>query len=152
MRKTSRTIGFLVLPLLLAASDAQLEPGLWEVVNTPGAITLDGRELDDVPLSPAKTERVCLAATDAAEPARFFARDTLVDCQITSASVAGGAVAIRAACPNPDEGEDGAIELNGRYDGAGYQLDFTSRSEDFQGITNFSGKLSGRRLGACPNG
>jgi hypothetical protein len=141
-----------LLPLLAAASDAQLQPGLWEVINTPGAITLDGRELDDVPLSPARTQRICLPSAQAAEPARFFARELAEDCRIISAAVAGGAVAIRASCPNPEEGTDGALELNGRFDRAGYQLDFTSRSEDFQGVTTFSGKLTGRHLGPCPTG
>ena len=136
---------------LVAASDVQLQPGLWEVVNTPGIATLDGRELDDLPLGPIKTERVCLAAADMADPARFFTRDTAAECHIVSATTAGGTVAIRGACPNPEEGNEGTLELSGRYDGQSYSLDFATRAEDFQGVMTFSGKLTGRRVGLCPN-
>ena len=138
-----------MLLALTAASDAQLQPGLWEVINTPGVATLDGRELDDLPLGPVKTQRICLAAAEAADPARFFARDTAADCRIVSAELAAGQVRIKGTCPNPDEGNEGALELSGRYDGASYQLDFATRAEDFQGVMTFSGKLTGRRIGAC---
>jgi hypothetical protein len=93
-------------PLLLAASDTQLQPGLWEIVNTPGVATLDGRELDDLPLGPIKTQQVCLPAAELADPARFFARDTAADCRIVSSSLAAGQVSIVGACPNPEEGNE----------------------------------------------
>ncbi len=149
----TRSSGGLVLlvPLLLAASDAGLQPGLWEVINTPGAATLDGRELDDLPLGPIKTQQLCLGASDLADPARFFARDTAADCRIVSADLARGRVRIAGACPNPEEGNEGALELSGRYDATSYQLDFATRAEDFQGVMTFSGKLTGRRIGDCPN-
>jgi hypothetical protein len=141
-------------PLLLtlaAASDAQLRPGLWEVINTPGLATLDGKELDDLPLGPIKKQQICLATGEAADPARFFARDTAADCRILSSSLAGGEVRIKGACPNPEEGNEGAVELSGRFDATSYQLDFATRAEDFQGVMTFSGKLTGRRVGECPN-
>ena len=137
-------------PLLLASADTALAPGLWELVNTPGVATLDGRELDDLPLGPVKKQQLCLAAADAADPAAFFTRDTAADCRITSARLAGGTVEIVGACPNPEEGNDGVLKLSGRYAGDRYELDFATRAEDFQGVMTFSGKLTGRRLGDCP--
>ena len=137
------------MPLLIGGADVQLAPGLWQLVNTPGVATLDGRELDDLPLGPVKTQEVCLAAADAADPAGFFARDTQADCKITSAKLAGGTVEIVGACPNPDEGNEGALKLSGRYAPDRYELDFSTRAEDFQGVMTFSGKLTGRRIGAC---
>ena len=139
----------LLLLTLAAASDAQLRPGLWEVVNQPGVATLDGKELDDLPLGPIKTQQICLAAGDAADPARFFARDTAADCRILSSSLAGGQVRIKGACPNPEEGNEGAVELSGKFDATSYKLDFATRAEDFQGVMTFSGKLTGRRVGEC---
>jgi hypothetical protein len=136
-------------PLLLASADATLAPGLWELVNTPGVATLDGRELDDLPLGPIKKQEVCLAAAEAANPAAFFARDTAADCRITSASLSGGKVEIIGACPNPEEGNEGLLKLSGAYGADRYELDFATRAEDFQGVMTFSGKLSGRRIGDC---
>lgn len=138
-------------PLLLAGSDLTLKPGLWELVNTPGIATLDGRELDDLPLGPVRKQEVCLAAAQAADPAAFFARDTAADCRITRASLTGGKVEIRGACPNPEEGNEGQLKLSGQYRPDGYELDFSTRAEDFQGVMTFSGKLTGRRIGDCPN-
>jgi hypothetical protein len=151
-RWEARTAVAALLPLLLAASDAQLRPGLWEVVNKPGVATLDGKELDDLPLGPIKTQQVCLAASDAADPARFFARDTAAECRIVKSSLAGGQVAILGACPNPEEGNEGSVELKGQYDAQSYRLDFATRAEDFQGVMTFSGTLSGKRIGECPAG
>ena len=146
----SRTILIACTGLALtAASDTQLQPGLWEIVNTPGVATLDGRELDDLPLGPIKTQQVCLPAAELADPARFFARDTAADCRIVSSSLAAGQVSIVGACPNPEEGNEGALELKGRYEPTSYQLDFATRAEDFQGVMTFSGKLTGRRIGEC---
>ncbi len=115
----------------------------------PGVANLDGRELDDLTLGPIKTQQVCLAAAEAADPARFFARDTAADCRVVSAELAGGQVRITGSCPNPEEGNEGALELRGRFDATSYQLDFATRAEDFQGVMTFSGKLTGRRVGEC---
>lgn len=136
-------------PLLLASADVTLAPGRWLLTNTPGVATLDGRELDDLPLGPVKTQEVCLAAAEAAKPAAFFARDTAADCRITSATLAGGQVEITGACPNPEEGNEGVLKLSGRYAPDSYELDFSSRAEDFQGVMTFSGKLTGQRTGTC---
>jgi hypothetical protein len=136
-------------PLLLAGSDVKLTPGLWELVNTPGVATLDGRELDDLPLGPIRKQEVCLAAAESADPAAFFARDTAADCRITRATLAGGKVEIAGACPNPEEGNEGALTLSGQYSPDRYELDFATRAEDFQGVMTFSGKLTGRRIGDC---
>ena len=143
----------MLLPALLlaaAGSDTPLSPGLWEIRNTPGVATLDGQTLDDLPLGEIRTQQVCLAAAEAADPAAFFARDKQADCRITSASTADGKVAIDGVCPNPEEGNDGTLKLSGRYGGDSYELDFLTRAEDFQGVMTFSGKLTGRRVGACP--
>ena len=142
-------IALAAAPLLLASADITLTPGKWQVTNQPGVATLDGRELDDLPLGPIKTQELCLAAADAADPASFFARDTAADCRITSAKLAGGKVEIVGACPNPDDGHEGLLKLSGRYSADSYELDFSTRAEDFQGVMTFSGKLTGRRIGTC---
>lgn len=137
--------------LLAAAADAPLAPGLWEVRHVPGVATLDGKVLDDLPLGEARTQKICLAAGQAADPVAFFARDTAADCRIVSASAAGGKVDIKGRCPDPDEGNEGSISLSGRYAADSFELDFASTAEDFQGVMTFSGKLIGRRIGACPS-
>jgi hypothetical protein len=135
---------------LAAANDTVLAPGLWEVRHTPGQATLDGKLLDDLPLGEPRTQQICLAAHEASDPVAFFARDTQADCRVTSGSAAGGKVDIKGSCPNPEEGNEGTMSLSGRYAGDSYELDFATRSEDFQGVMTFSGKLSGRRIGPCP--
>ncbi len=91
-----------------------------------------------------------MAASEAAEPATFFARETQGVCSVTSSDVTAGKVAIAGSCPNPEEGTVGSMKLSGRYDSASYELDFATTAEDFQGVMTFSGKLSGKRIGACP--
>ena len=142
----------MLLPALAlgAAADTTLAPGLWEIRNTPGVATLDGRPLDDLPLGEIKTQQVCLAAAEAADPAIFFARDTQADCRITAIAAVGGKIDIDGVCPNPDEGTEGTLKLSGGYAADSYELDFSTRAEDFQGVMTFSGKLTGRRIGACP--
>lgn len=135
---------------LAAATDTALAPGLWEVRNTPGVATLDGKVLDDLPLGEIRTQQICLAGSQAADPAAFFARDTQADCRITSGRAAAGQVEIKGSCPNPEEGNEGTMSLSGRYGSDSYELDFATKSEDFQGVMTFSGKLSGRRIGPCP--
>lgn len=138
------------LVFLLAATDMPLAPGLWEVRNTPGVATLDGKVLDDLPLGEIKTQQICLQPAQASDPAAFFARDTQDDCKITRATAASGKVDIVGSCPNPEEGNEGSMKLSGRYTGDSYELDFATTAEDFQGVMTFSGKLSGRRVGVCP--
>lgn len=145
-----RTAAFLSALLLVAASDTSLAPGLWEVRNTPGVATLDGKVLDDLPLGEIKTRKICLAAAEAADPVAFFARDTKGECRITSGTAAAGKVAIAGVCPDPDEGNDGTVKLDGRFSSDSYELDFATKAEDFQGVMTFSGKLTGKRVGPCP--
>jgi hypothetical protein len=136
--------------ILIAATSAPLEPGLWEIRSTPGTATLDGKVLDDLPLGDARTERVCLASAQASDPIAFFARDTQQDCRITSASAAAGKVDISGSCPSPEDGSEGTMKLSGRYSSESYELDLATSAEDFQGKMTFSGKLEGRRIGPCP--
>jgi hypothetical protein len=136
--------------LLIGAGDVQLSPGLWEVRNTPGVATLDGKVLDDLPLGEIKTQRICLAASEAADPVAFFARDTKENCRVTSGNAAAGKVAIAGVCPNPEEGTEGTMKFEGRYAGDSYALDFATTATDFQGVMTFSGTLTGRRVGPCP--
>lgn len=138
--------------LLAGAADAPLASGLWEVTNTPGVATLDGKVLDDLPLGEIRTQQICLAAAEAGDPVAFFARDTKENCQITSSNAAAGKVEIAGRCPNPDEGTEGTMKLSGRYASDSYELDFATTAEDFQGVMTFSGKLKGRRVGPCPAG
>lgn len=143
----------MVLPAIMlgaAVGDTTLTPGLWEIRNTPGVATLDGQVLDDLPLGEIRTQKLCLAAADVADPAAFFARDTQADCRITTVAADGDRIDIVGVCPNPDEGVEGALKLSGRYGPDSYELDFSTRAEDFQGVMTFSGRLTGRRVGSCP--
>ncbi len=135
--------------LTIGAANPNLSPGLWQVRNTPGVATLDGKELDDLPLGPPKVQEICVAPAEAADPVAFFARDTREDCRITSGNLAGGKVEISGRCPNPEEQTEGTMKLSGRYDSESYELDFATTAEDFQGVMTFSGKLTGKRIGAC---
>jgi hypothetical protein len=136
------------LLLLLAASDAPLAAGLWETRNVPGVATLDGTKLEDLPIGPIKTAQICLSAAEASDPARFFARD-MVGCTIGSASASRGRLTVEGTCPNQVEGPDGSFELNGKYDGGSYEVDFATSSLGENGLMTFSGKMTGRRIGAC---
>ena len=145
----------LLAPLLVlgtGASAPSLSPGLWQVLNTPGVATLDGKELDDLPLGPVKVQEICVAPSDAADPIAFFARDTKDECQIVSSKADGGKVEINGRCPVPEEEREGTLKLSGRYDSESYELDFATTAEDFQGLMTFSGKLTGKRIGACKPG
>lgn len=137
------------LLLLAAAADAPLSPGLWEISNAPGQATLDGKVLDDLPLGEIRTQQVCLAAAEAGDPVRFFARDTQENCRITSGKAAAGKVEIAGICPDPEAGTEGTVKLSGRFTTDSYELDFATSAEDFQGVMTFSGKLTGRRVGPC---
>jgi hypothetical protein len=55
----------------------------------------------------------------------------------------------RGRLPQSGRGNEGALELKGRYEPTSYRLDFATRAEDFQGVMTFSGKLTGRRIGDC---
>ena len=137
------------LLLLVGASDLTIAPGLWQVRNTPGTATLDGKELDDLPLGPVQTQEICVSAADAADPVAFFARDTKDECRITKGVAADGRVDITGNCPNPEEEREGTMKLTGRYTADSYEIDFATTSEDFQGVMTFSGKLTGKHVGAC---
>ena len=141
-----------LLALATGASAPSLSPGLWQVRNTPGVATLDGKELDDLPLGPVKVQEICVAPSDAADPIAFFARDTKDECQITSSKADGGKVEITGRCPVPEEQREGTMKLTGRYDSDSYEIDFATTAEDFQGLMTFSGKLTGKRVGACKPG
>ena len=110
----------------LVPATRRLEPGLWEIRSIPGAATLDGKVLDDLPLGESRTERVCLAAAQAADPAAFFARDTQQDCKITRSNTAAGRVDISGSCPSPEDGSDGTMKLSGRYSSDSYELELAT--------------------------
>ncbi|HEV2078857.1 MAG TPA: DUF3617 family protein [Allosphingosinicella sp.] len=138
------------LILLLGAGDVPLSGGLWEIRNTPGVATLDGRELNELPIEPIETQKICISPAEAADPVRFFARDMDEGCTIKSASAAGGKVKIVGTCPNQIEGPDGSFELTGGHSAEAYEIDFATTAFGDNGRMTFSGKLNGRRVGDCP--
>jgi hypothetical protein len=136
-----------------ADGESRLRTGLWEIRNTPGAATLDGKALDDLPLPPLEPVRVCLRASDAAAPARFLAGATAADCRVVSSSIKGGRLDVRLACPSADQGaREGAMTLEGRYAPDRYDVNFGTTAFGDNGRMTFSGKLSGRWVGDCPAG
>lgn len=145
----------LPLPALLAATAAvpTLQPGAWEYINYPGVASLDGRALADLPYTPPPPERLCLTKSQAANPAAWLARDTPGDCTITRSSVTGGRVDIRGTCPPAAPGfAAGTLVLTGRWSATSYDLDFKTVTRAENGTMGFSGRLTGKRLGACPTG
>ena len=135
--------------LLLAAGDAPLTAGLWEIRNTPGVATLDGRPLNELPLSPIKSETICIPAAEAKDPVRFLTRDMGEDCKVANGVVKAGSVAIAGSCPNQLEGPDGSFEISGKLGPASYEVDFATTAVGDNGKMTFSGKMTGRRVGDC---
>ncbi|MDP8914414.1 MAG: DUF3617 domain-containing protein [Pseudomonadota bacterium] len=140
------------LLLFLTAADASLKSGMWEMRNTPGVATLDGRALDELPIGPIKTQTICLAAQEAANPVLLLTRDLGQDCAVASATVAGGKIRIGGTCPNQLEGPDGTFELTGKLSRDSYEVDFATSAVGDNGRMTFSGKMTGRRVGACSSG
>ena len=141
----------LAAALLAGAPSAPLRPGLWRFTNTPGAATLDGRPLSELPVGPVTSETVCLTPADAAQPARWLARDLLGDCTLTRTGVAGGAVDISGVCPASDMGRaPGSLRLTGRYTATSYDLRFATIAHGENGTMGFSGAMTGARVGNCP--
>lgn len=141
----------LVLPLAAtAAGDAPLAPGLWEVRNTPGVATLDGKALRELPLGEIKTQRLCVTAAEAADPGAFFSRDTAVDCAIGHNMLKGGTVAINGTCPGENGGRPGTLALKGHYTPTSYDIAFATVAHGDNGTMTFSGRLTGHRVGTCP--
>ena len=138
------------LLLLAAAADSRVAQGLWETRNTPGVATLDGRPLAELPLGEIKTDKLCLSGAAAADPVRFFARDLDQGCTIASGRASGGKVRIKGTCPNQLEGPDGTFLLTGRYDRNSYAIDFATTAVGDNGKMTFSGRMTGRRVAACP--
>ncbi len=137
--------------LVAAAPSAPLRPGLWRFTNTPGAATLDGRALSELPVSPPTSETVCLTPADADAPARWLARDLLGDCTLTKTGMIGGAVDIAGACPASDEGRaPGSLRLTGRYTATSYDLRFATDAHGENGTMGFAGAMTGARVGDCP--
>ncbi|MES2753366.1 MAG: DUF3617 family protein [Pseudomonadota bacterium] len=142
----------LAVPLLLAAGAPApvLQPGLWEIAGEPGVASLDGKPLADLPYTSKPPERVCLTAAEASAPAKWLARDTPGDCTITAAKLTRGKVDIRGTCPPPDEDRRaGSLRLTGRYTATGYDLRFATTAHGDNGTMGFSGRLTGKRVGAC---
>jgi len=138
--------------LLLGTADTPLSAGLWEVRNSPGVATLDGRTLSELPIGPIRTQKICLSPAELAKPVAFLIRDLGQDCVVANAKLAGGRVKVAGSCPNQLEGPDGAFELNGRLASGRYDVAFKTTAFGDNGRMTFSGKMTGRRLGRCPAG
>ena len=132
-----------------ASSEVALSPGLWQIMNTPGQATLDGRNLTELPLSVLKPERICLSPAQARDPATFLPGDIRPDCRITESTAAAGKLRIRAVCPGEGGFGDATLSLDGRFDKDDYEVRFETASHGDNGRMTFSGKLTGRRIGKC---
>jgi hypothetical protein len=146
--KRALALAALASSLLVAASDARLASGLWEMRNTPGVATLDGRVLSELPIGPIKTQTICLAPSEAA--VRFLTRDLGADCSVGRATTTGGRIDVQGTCPNQVEGPDGSFRLAGTVRSRSYAVEFATTAVGENGRMTFSGKLSGRRIGNCP--
>ena len=150
MGRTGKLAAAPALVLLLASGAAPLKTGAWEILNTPGVAALDGQALNELPIEPVTSSRICLTAKDAADPAAFFNRDMDSACKISKSSAAGGEVHIAGTCPNQvGEGPEGQFELKGKFDSTSYDIDFATIAFGENGKMTFSGNLKGRHLGSC---
>lgn len=152
MRRMPRALALVPgLFLLLAASEARLAPGLWEMRNLPGVATLDGRALEELPIGPIKTQTICLPSSEALDPVTFLTRDLGGDCSVTRKQSAGGRIDIAGTCPNQLEGPDGTFQLAGVLASRSYDVQFATTAVGENGRMTFSGKMTGRRVGDCPS-
>lgn len=150
MGKRGKLAAAPLLVLVLAADAAPLNTGAWEILNTPGVAALDGQILNELPIEPVKSSRICVTAKEAADPAAFFNRDMDPACSIAKSHTSGGAVHISGTCPNQlGEGPDGQFELKGKFDSRSYDIDFATTAFGDNGKMTFSGNLKGRYLGSC---
>lgn len=134
-----------------APPSATLRPGLWRYDNVPTGASLDGRALGDLPYTPAGPQEVCMSPAEAADPARWFLRDSGTGCSVTRAVVAGGAVDIAATCPGQAAGDaPGTVHLTGTWSADRYALRFATTTIGENGTMGFTGTIAGRRVGACP--
>ena len=139
------------LLLLAAAPATPLRPGLWEVQSAPETATLDGRKLDQLPYAAPPPQTICLTPAEAADPARWFARDS-ADCTLTRRAVADGRVAIAGTCASPDAGQPrGTVEMTGRFTPQSYALRFRTIVNGDNGRMGFDGSMTGKRVGDCPS-
>lgn len=138
--------------LLLAASHAGFTPGLWQLTSAPGAATLDGKPLGDLPYTaPAAPEQVCATAAELSDPAAWLSRGVAQGCSFSRRQVAGGRVDMAGTCPPQAPGlARGAVRLTGRWTPTRYDLRFTTTNPSENGVMGFTGTMTGRRTGACP--
>ncbi len=141
-----------MLGLILLLAAPALEPGLWEQRNDPGAASLAGRPLNDLPLDAIKADRICLTPADAADPAKWLSRDTAADCTLTRSAVAKGLVDIAGTCQAEEGRKPGTVTLTGRYERDAFDIAFSTTTDTAQGSMAFSGRMRGRRVGACDGG
>ena len=144
-------LALIATALLAAAPAPALRPGLWQFRNVPTGAALDGRPLADLPAAPATDETICLAPADAADSARWLARDTGADCTITRRAMSGGKVDIAGTCsPAEDRGAPGTLHLSGTWTPTGYRLTFATVAHGENGAMSFTGTMTGHHVGDCP--
>jgi hypothetical protein len=148
-----RLLPLAALPLLVGAgAPVALAPGLWRIATVPQAATLDGRRLADLPYDAPPPDEVCLSAADAADPARWFARDSAPGCRWSQRSVAGGRVRLSGTCPAEEAGQPaGSTRIAGRWSANRYDLRFATIAHGSNGRMGLDGATTGVRVGPCPS-
>lgn len=151
--RLARPLAPLLLLAAAAPSAAVLQAGEWSIHAEPGTASLDGRMLKDLPYSPpAQDQSVCLDAAQAADPARWFARDMGRDCQFSRRDIRDGRIDIAGTCPAPDAGQPASrFHLAGRWDATHYTMQFATETQGVNGRMGFTGTTSATRTGACPS-
>lgn len=146
--------GMRLAPLLLLAATgpASFQPGQWQVAATPGAATLNGKPLTDLPYTgPSAPEAVCFTPAKARDPAAWLARDVAPGCTLIRRSVLNGRVDLAGACPPQAPGlARGQVRLTGRWTPTGYRVRFVTTNPSENGVMGFTGTIRARRVGACP--
>ena len=140
------------LLLLAAAPAATPRPGLWELSSAPQQATLNGRPLGDLPYTPPTApDRQCLAAADLADPVALVEKQAPPGCTVTHRTASAHGVTMTGACPPQTEGlASGTFRLTGTWTQASYSVRFTTANPSENGVMGFTGRVDGRRVGACP--
>lgn len=145
----------IALPLLAATpatAPTGFTPGLWQVESAPGKATLNGRSLGNLPYdAPAAPGTICLTATDANSGA-WLARDIAPGCTLTRRKLGKGRIDFAGTCAPQAPGlARGAVRLSGRWTRTSYDLRFTTRNPSENGVMGFTGTMTGKRIGDCPD-
>jgi len=137
------TAALLFLPPLPAAAAAPtLQPGLYEI-----SVQM---ELKGMPMKmPVSSFRHCITPQDIVDGKAYASSENSKDCKISNLKQSGNTVSHDFACVMPGSGSM-VGHSNGTHHATGYDILMSGRFVPaVEGMSEFSQKLSAKRLGNC---